>query len=139
MGYIEEAKQEIAKIEKTSRGLYEMARIEEVGSIFYFFFFLASRNEHNPPHFHFEKKQDKKAIEVRILFESPEYYKSEKMKATLTPKEAEELYELFLKKAPNDRFGRTYWEKSIDLWNDLPGVKKKLPIDLPLPDYRKLR
>ena len=135
MGYIEEAKQEIAKIEKTSRDLYEMARIEEVGSIFYF---LASRNEHNPPHFHFEKKQGKKAIEGRILFEAPEYYKSEKMKATLTPKEAEELYELFLKRAPNDRFGRAYWEKSIDLWNDLPGVRK-LPIDLPLPDYRKLQ
>ena len=73
MGYMDEARQEIAEIEQTSYQLYEMARIEEVGSIFYF---LASRNEHNPPHFHFEKKQGKGATEGRILFEAPEYYSS---------------------------------------------------------------
>lgn len=135
MGYIEEAKQEFKEIKRTKSRFYEMARIEEIGSIFYY---INSRDEHNPPHFHFEKKQGKKNTEGRILFEAPEYYNNKNIKATLTSDEAEELYDLFSRKVPGDRFNRTYWVRAIDNWNELPNVRK-LPIDLSIPDYRELR
>jgi protocatechuate 3,4-dioxygenase beta subunit len=111
-----------------------MARIEDIGSVFYG---IKSRNEHNPPHFHFFKKQGKKDVSGRIYFEKAEYYDSKTQTAKLTNDEKEALYKTLQLKVDGDRFGRTYWERAIDDWNALPGVTK-LSIDLPIPDYRKL-
>lgn len=117
--------------------LCEMARIEQVGSIFYS---VMSRNEHNPPHFHFEKKQGKgKYVFGRILFTEPKYLISNRYCATLENNEAERLYDLLKRKVPEDRFNRTYWERAIDDWNAIPGVTKLNLQDYPNPpDYTKL-
>ena len=120
--------------------VYAMAQIEEIGQMRYY---VNSRGEHNPPHFHFERTQ--KGIDGkrkgRILFESAEYLRNPIDKwGELSASEKKDLYQMLQRKIPNDDYGRTYWIGAIDDWNKLQHVdkidKKKHPNP---PDYTKMR
>lgn len=123
---------------------FEMARIEDIGPIFYY----VGSNDHNPPHFHFRRKQsgNNKPIEGRILFEKPFYLRDKTHPGILNHIELRELVKVLKSKVPGDPYDRTYWQEAIDNWNRVPGCKK-LPVKRengkiiypPMPEYRTMK
>lgn len=123
---------------------FEMARIEDIGPIFYY----VGSNDHNPPHFHFRKKLSGqgKYLEGRILFEKPFYLRDKTHPGALNHIELRDLCKVLKSKVPGDPYERTYWQEAVDNWNRVPGGKK-LPVKRengkivypPMPEYRTMK
>lgn len=126
------------------KAAFEMARIEDIGPIFYY----VGSNDHNPPHFHFRKKLggQGKDLEGRILFEKPFYLRDKTHPGILNHIELRELCKVLKSKVPGDPYERTYWQEAVDNWNRVPGGKK-LPVKRengkivypPMPEYRTMK
>ena len=93
------------------------------------------------PHFHVRKygKNNQFEWETCIQYEKAEYFLHGKYKDKLpNQKITKELDKMMRTKKSGDKYGRTYFDYAVEMWND-NNSDVILPDDIIQPDYTKLK